>query len=824
MTNRAHCLITEIRLSGFRAYLNPVAFNFKKQKCLALFAPNGHGKSSLIDALEFLFSIEGTLDKLGVRRANNFAGPDALAHNLAADSQVDPFVEISFSKGTPPLNGKRAACGAKRPRPAIVDEVVGTFVVVPIVRGHALRSFVEQETPESRYESVAGWLKLGPLVNAQRSLRSLRIKIKAAAEDQSTFTAIDKKMAKATGGALQAWDVAALVGFMSGLISRVDAGLIPKSISAADPAYVLVAQRAKAESQRVGLAGLQQLRQGAAALFEELVDATSGRPESRGLLVDWPLSVALQRQAEEAERTERAATADAVFAKLWDAAEPLFAGESGAPETCPICLTPIAESTAGSAAEVRDHISRHRDALKNYEASKKKVGEATKVAAGARLNLVAAMKSLGPLLTADQGDMSASLVAYLKEVETWNAGELPASERLAAAVSSLVSTMDAKIEEIVRTQGAQSYATVKAMCDGLIELSNEREAAVRMQAQLETLATELNSQSGFISNLIRDKVQDLLDLLRGTVNDIYAQIHGQDAVSIRVELPPEEDVNQQRLNLLVDFAKNREGVQPSGYLSDSQVHSLALALRLAAIKRFNVAAPVIALDDVVTSYDADHRRAIAAMLAKEFSEHQVIIATHDERFFIYLKDQLPATDWQFKRIYRLDRDYGPRFMDHKVSDEMIDKRWVDGESAANEMRQAEEEWLLSICRGLGGSVKIRGAERAHSYERSELAASLGSVLKELGMNPPMVPGVSNRFLASLQQGAVENFGSHFQDGPYGDGSSGDEKTRWAEFTFFRSQFACPKCGKTRFKRPLGVSRPLCAAERCEAQFVFPQLP
>jgi hypothetical protein len=45
-----------------------------------------------------------------------------------------------------------------------------------------------------------------------------------------------------------------------------------------------------------------------------------------------------------------------------------------------------------------------------------------------------------------------------------------------------------------------------------------------------------------------------------------------------VELPSEYDINQQRLNLAIDFAKNRTGVLPAGYLSDSQIHLVAPSL------------------------------------------------------------------------------------------------------------------------------------------------------------------------------------------------------------------------------------------------------
>jgi hypothetical protein len=151
---------------------------------------------------------------------------------------------------------------------------------------------------------------------------------------------------------------------------------------------------------------------------------------------------------------------------------------------------------------------------------------------------------------------------------------------------------------------------------------------------------------------------------------------------------------------------------------------------------------------------------------------------------------------------------------------MIEDLWREGRSAANEMRQAEEEWLLDVCRDFSGSVRIRSLDRAYSYERGELASSLAGVLKDAKLVPALVPGVNNRFLDSLIRGDIENFGSHFQEGPYGAGSIGDEQARWSEFKAFRSQFSCLKCGRKRFKRPSGVNKPICAHESCETQFEF----
>ena len=163
--------IQSLGLAGFRAYLRPKTFDLSKKPCLAIFAPNGYGKSSVIDALEFMFSKEGTLDRLGLRMANNNAGPMALAHNLAEEAGVQPGVAVSFIKGKDVSHGTRPASGASRPMPAIVAVVNGCFLVNPVIRGHALRRFVESQSPEERYADIATWLQLGPLVESRKSSR-----------------------------------------------------------------------------------------------------------------------------------------------------------------------------------------------------------------------------------------------------------------------------------------------------------------------------------------------------------------------------------------------------------------------------------------------------------------------------------------------------------------------------------------------------------------------------------------------------------------------------------------------------------------------------
>jgi energy-coupling factor transporter ATP-binding protein EcfA2 len=244
--------LQSLTLSGFRAYLQPKTFDFSKKRCLAIFAPNGSGKSSVIDALEFMFSKDGTLERLGQRTINNQAGPVALAHNLAEEAKIASAVTIRVVSGMDATGGSRPATGAKRSIPAVATTVNASFAVPPIIHGHALRTFVEIHTPEQRYTDVANWLQLGPLVEVQKNIRSLRQQVKAAAEDETALQRVDTQLAKETAQAVKTWDSAAVLADVNeSVLAPLDPALMLAAVAADDPANLEVeARKGRREQDR----------------------------------------------------------------------------------------------------------------------------------------------------------------------------------------------------------------------------------------------------------------------------------------------------------------------------------------------------------------------------------------------------------------------------------------------------------------------------------------------------------------------------------------------------------------------------------------------
>jgi hypothetical protein len=350
-------ILTSLTLSGFRAYLDPKVFDLHKKRCLAIFAPNGRGKSSVIDALEFMFSSDGTLKRLGLRAIHNYAGFSALAHNLAAKNNIPPKVTICVGNGNDAECGDRPAIGANRPMPDLAKKINGCFAVDPIIRGHALRSFVESHSPEQRYADMASWLQLTPLVDVQKNLRLLRSQVKSELESDSARRRVDAQLLKHTSQAIKIWNDTAILAYASTLVAALDAKLSISGLTSDDLGYLEVTKRAEAEESNLGVAGLKLIRAAAADVWEEVASPANGAKIHSGAMPAFESSVSTLSAAAARELEERGKAKQAAFQALWRAAEPLFQKSETAPADCPVCTTPIVDTKQGDAVSIKAHHS-----------------------------------------------------------------------------------------------------------------------------------------------------------------------------------------------------------------------------------------------------------------------------------------------------------------------------------------------------------------------------------------------------------------------------------------------------------------------------------
>ena len=106
------------------------------------------------------------------------------------------------------------------------------------------------------------------------------------------------------------------------------------------------------------------------------------------------------------------------------------------------------------------------------------------------------------------------------------------------------------------------------------------------------------------------------------------------------------------IELAIDFYGSRQR-PPHGVLSESHLNSLAIALFLAMAESFNQRIGFLLLDDVINSFDVEHRGRLAELLAEGFAEWQLIVLTHDQQFFEHLSRRAPSwrklefTSWSY---------------------------------------------------------------------------------------------------------------------------------------------------------------------------------
>ena len=620
--------IHSLTLAGFRAYLQPQTFDLSKKRSLAIFAPNGLGKSSVIEALEYIFDENGTIERLGQRKINNFAGPDALAHDAARDESITPVVEFSIRAGHTVSNGSRLASGRSRPLDPVAATIIDLLEVSPIIRGYTLRNFVESQSPEERYGDVARWLQLGPLVEIQKNLRSLRKHLNSTVGGANEISKLNNLLKEETGHKVLQWEEDEILRYANDeIVKPLNASIKFSKFHKDDPAYMQMQESKNAEDKQTGLAVLKQLKGEVDTIFQQTKPESGKQPIVSGVIHEYDNAVSDFTTAKKREAAEHDKASHVEFREIWSAAQKIFSKDEGTPKTCPVCDTEIDKTAAGSAHSIRKRMNDNLEALKAYNEAMNALENAENSIRSAHNKLVNGLSVLANSLGAhfDTG-VKTTIEAHIKDIESkTNFKDLSSSAfgnstDITAVIVSLQADLEKRICTIETKQGSHTWSTALAKVDKIFDIREKILMEKTTLNELNNLNQALSEQANFISREIRDEVQSKLDTIQLPMNQIYKEIQGNKAANIRLKLPNEDETNQQRLHIVIDFSTNSQGVQPSGYLSDSQIHSVALALRLATIKELNRDAPFVALDDVVTSYDADHRRSIVSMIEKMFSE------------------------------------------------------------------------------------------------------------------------------------------------------------------------------------------------------------
>jgi hypothetical protein len=284
----------------------------------------------------------------------------------------------------------------------------------------------------------------------------------------------------------------------------------------------------------------------------------------------------------------------------------------------------------------------------------------------------------------------------------------------------------------------------------------------------------------------KDDLAELLSAISRRVAQIYSALHpGEDLDAVTVEPWTAKGVE-----LAVEFYGSRQR-PPHGVLSESHLNSLAIALFLAMAATFNQKIGFLLLDDVINSFDVEHRGRLAELLADGFAEWQLIVLTHDQQFFEHLSRRAPS--WRKLEFTSWSHALGPRTTEYETTG-ILRKAWErlengDSQGAASKARRALEELLQEVCEALWAPLPFRRGQANDKREIGELLKGLRRTLRERAK--PLLESIEP-LLKNLEAdvGATLNVAVHGSRGRFG---ANEVKAALERITALDQKWSCAAC-------------------------------
>lgn len=236
-------------------------------------------------------------------------------------------------------------------------------------------------------------------------------------------------------------------------------------------------------------------------------------------------------------------------------------------------------------------------------------------------------------------------VSFIESMEVERVRNACTSEIQAEIENKIIPIIEeAKKEVINPLPDVAELFTDKGKLETLQQMSEASELKKKVRDAEELIAFMFTLQK-----LYREQIRTQASTVIGAISADIARMWGI--------LHPNEKVEDVKLCLPDDIDKAIEvglkfyGIDqdsPRLTLSEGHRNSLGLCIFLAMAKK-DVNNPVI-LDDVVVSFDRNHRGMVGALLEKEFSDRQVVLFTHERDWYIDLKAQLDQKRWEFKTL------------------------------------------------------------------------------------------------------------------------------------------------------------------------------
>lgn len=337
-------------------------------------------------------------------------------------------------------------------------------------------------------------------------------------------------------------------------------------------------------------------------------------------------------------------------------------------------------------------------------------------------------------------------------------------------------------EAIKKDNITEIYANISASKDAFLKIKTLEKERKKLKKQSDSLSIIYNE---FVK-IQKEGLEDFINSFSTKINEYYQYMNPDEPFQeIKIVTIGEED----ELNgITIEYKYNGDWVSPpQKYFSESHLNCFGISFFLASVEAFNDINEFIILDDVISSFDSNHRKRFADLLFEKFSKYQIILLTHEEEWFrSFVKPLAKKNGWLVNEI-KWTESVGTHFEESQGDikakiEKKISNSEVDG--LGNPLRQYLEHSLKDICINLDVKVSFRPNEvnekRMPDELINELKSRIKSKSKDLLAHYPTIDRVASSSI-------LGNLLSH--DNPFNP-KIGDLKAFWADIKEMEKLFYC----------------------------------
>lgn len=770
--------IKNISISGIRGVRNSIVLPLN-EKSILLYGENGTGKSSISDAIEWFYN-----DRVSHLSGGEIDLKEALRNSYLNDTDISSTA-IDYSRNS--LNTIKSLFNKKG---RLVSELSNASEEFQkyfaesenenlLLRYQLLREFVDQ-TKGDKLKYLSDIIGFSEVTKTKEVLKKSFSSIKTEIKNQNFEAQINvqkQTLIVKIGAAVSQEEN--FFEKINEIILSLKIGITIKSIADVDA----VLNRIKKPINTKQITELQ---------FLENANQTLSSLNSEINFIDEEYKKYFSEFNKIAEDVQ--AIMQTFLAELLKSGENVLTKRYHKENTCPLCLQP--KNTEDLTIDIQRRLKEIEDSSKkkaSFDIAKQTIVDITTE----RLKRLDAI-SVNPLFNQTENKNINQSVDRLKikisEYQKAAKEKVTSGNKLPTNNNLILSDKDFEIQNeisqrieniqtaIKKDNTTELYANISAAKDAFLKIKQFESDKSKLEHQKNSLEIIYNE---FVKRQ-KEGLESFINTFSSNINEFYQYMNpGELFQEIRIVTIGDDD----ELNgITIEYKYNDEWVSPpQKYFSESHLNCFGISFFLASVIAFNKENKFIVLDDIISSFDTNHRKRFADLLFEKFASYQIILLTHESEWFSYIRQIAKRKGWLLGEI-KWTEPKGS-YLDEQPNElkGLIEANLTNGtiDILGNPIRQYLEAILKDICLHLEVKVSFkyndinekRMPDELLNELKSKISKSAGQDLKD---KLPIVDRVANSSL-------LGNLLSH--DNPYNT-KHGDLKAFWADIQELEKVFIC----------------------------------